>query len=158
MSRNDLASSACSVARSIEKVGDTWSLMLLREFFLGTRRFEALHKNTSISPHVLSGRLKAMCEEGVIEKRQYSEHPPRDEYVLTQKGRDLWPVVLALKAWGDRWLDGPQAVTLRHRSCGQVMQPVITCQACGQAVTPRDVVTEIGEEFAGERCTCRSEG
>ncbi|WP_121065194.1 winged helix-turn-helix transcriptional regulator [Chachezhania antarctica] len=158
MSRNDLASSACAVARSIEKVGDTWSLMLMREFFLGTRRFEALHRNTRISPHVLSGRLKAMCAEGIIEKRQYSEHPPRDEYLLTEKGRDLWPVVMALMTWGEKWLDGPEAVALRHKACLQEMRPTLVCPECGEPVTARDVAAHVTEEFAGERCTGSDKG
>ncbi len=136
MSRSDLSRTACTVARTIEIVGDVWALMVLREMFLGTRRFDDLQHHTGASPHLLSRRLKRFEAEGIAKRRLYSEHPPRHEYRLTAKGRDLWPVIIALKGWGDQWLDRaePLPVSLRHTRCGQTTQPVFVCSACGDPI------------------------
>lgn len=131
MSRADLADNTCSVARTIEILGDVWTLMILREAFLGNRRFDDLKRQTGASPHALSQRLKRLERIGVLRLESYSEHPPRHEYRLTTKGRDLWPVIVTMKAWGDKWLgEGSPSIEIRHKGCGHVVIPEMTCSAC----------------------------
>jgi DNA-binding HxlR family transcriptional regulator len=130
----------CSVARTLDVIGEKWALLAIREVFLGCRRFEEMVRNTAAPRDTLAARLKTLVERGVLERRQYSEHPPRDEYVLTSAGRDLYPVILGLLRWGDRHLadeTGPP-MTLEHH-CGAALDPLVVCQACGESVDARDV-------------------
>lgn len=151
MGRSDLADMPCAVARAIERVGDTWTLMILRELFLGSRRFDDLQQNTGASPHILSQRLKSMVSEGILVKRSYNDRPVRYEYRLTQKGRDLWPVIIALKRWGQTWQAGPDPVTLIHKACGHEMMPELTCPECKRPVSAVDVEATIGPGFRAPR-------
>lgn len=131
----------CSVARALSVVGDRWTLLVLREAFWRVRRFEDLLARTGAPRPVLAERLKALVDDGVLERRRYRERPERFEYRLTEKGLDLYPVLISLLAWGDRWLageDGPP-VELRHRGCGAAIHPVLACPACGEGLTARDV-------------------
>ncbi|MDK3018267.1 winged helix-turn-helix transcriptional regulator [Pseudodonghicola flavimaris] len=150
MARSDLAKTCCPVSRAIERVGDPWVLVILREAFLGTRRFDDFQRHTGASPHVLSLRLKQLCGDGILRKRAYSETPPRFEYLLTDKGMDLWPLIMALQSWGEKWLGG-QGVTLTHKSCGTVITPQLGCPDCGAPLTARDLQAEISPEFSEER-------
>ena len=93
---------ACSVARTLDVLGDTWSVLVLRELFLGAHRFDQIHDHLGIARNILAARLKRLVEHGLIEKRQYQAHPPRFEYHLTRKGMDLQPVLIGLMQWGDR--------------------------------------------------------
>jgi DNA-binding HxlR family transcriptional regulator len=131
--------SACSVARTLDVLGDTWSILVLRDVFLGAHRFDQIQEHLGIARNVLAARLKRLVEYGVLEKRQYEEHPPRFEYHLTSKGLDLQPVLIGLMQWGDRYVadasGGP--VVLEHRACGHPVQAVTMCEACGTPVTPR---------------------
>ena len=104
MSRSELASQTCSIARAVNLVGDEWSILILREIFLGNRRFDGFLRQTGMSSHLLSQRLKKLEAAGILRRLKYSERPPRFEYRLTEMGRDLWPVVVSFKRWGDRWL------------------------------------------------------
>lgn len=153
MSRADLANSLCSVARAIERVGEPWTLMILREMFLGARRFDVLQRNTGASPHSLSVRLKQLCADGIVRTRLYSDHPPRREYTLTDKGQALWPVIIALKTWGDDWLcdDQAPAIQLTHKGCGAVTVPRMVCSECGMPMTAQDCVPHLGPAFAATR-------
>jgi len=157
VSRSDLSHTTCTVARTIEIVGDVWALMVLREMFLGSRRFDDLQTQTGVSPHILSRRLKRLVAEDIVGRRLYSEHPPRYEYRLTRKGRDLWPVIIALKGWGDRWLDrpGPPPVTLQHASCGKRTRPIFVCSACGDPIDARTSRAHLSAEMKCERETNR---
>jgi DNA-binding HxlR family transcriptional regulator len=103
MGWDKIAESECSVARSLAVVGDRWTFLLIRDLFRGTRRFDRLQANTKVSPHLLSTRLKRLEEDGVVERIQYQERPPRFEYQLTPKGLDLYPVLMSLGAWGAKW-------------------------------------------------------
>lgn len=150
MGRSDLANSSCPVSRAIERVGDPWVLMILREAFLGVRRFDDFQIQTGASPHLLSQRLKQLCTDGILHRRAYSEHPPRYEYLLTDKGRDLWPLIMVLRNWGETWLGG-SSVTLTHKGCGARIAPVLTCPDCGQPLTARDVTAQISDDFRQER-------
>ena len=130
----------CSVARALEVVGERWTLLILRDAFLGLRRFEEFQEDLGIARNVLADRLARLVETGVLEKRAYSERPLRHEYRLTDKGRDLWPAVFALARWGDRH-DAPEGppVIFEHRDCGGRIDDHRICEACGAPVEVRDV-------------------
>ncbi len=153
MSRSDLSNMTCSVARAVEIIGDSWSQMILREMFLGSRRFDELQRHTGASPHVLSQRLKRLEAEGIVRRRPYTDRPPRHEYKLTEKGRDLWPVIIALKSWGDRWLDGPAEtpIKLTHTDCGQVTRPQLVCSDCGEPIHALSCRASLSPEMVRER-------
>lgn len=156
MSRADLAESACTVARTVAMVGDEWTFMILREMMLGARRFDDMQRQTGASPHLLSQRLKKLESTGVVRREAYSERPLRHEYRLTEMGRDLWPAVIALKQWGDRWLaGGATSVEIEHKGCGHVVQPRMTCPDCGEPMAAHDARPRITPEFAEERRAAR---
>ena len=138
---NDLAEEDCSLARTLAVVGDRWTLLVLREAFLKTRRFDDFRVRLGIARRVLTERLALLVAEGVLTRVAYSERPPRHEYRLTDKGRDLYPALLALVHWGDRHYagaDGPP-IRHRHRACGHDLGAVMTCAHCGDPVDPRAV-------------------
>lgn len=146
MKWDDLADQPCSVARSTAVIGDRWTLMILRDCFLGVRRFEAFQERLGISRTIIADRLKLLTDEGVLKKVAYQERPVRHEYRLTEKGLDLYPVILAIVSWGDRhYADqrGPPIIR-RHKACGCDFQPVMTCSECGGAVEARDVEARAG--------------
>lgn len=140
----------CSVARSLEVVGEKWSLLVVREVLLGVRRFDQIRHNTGAPRDVLAARLRTLVETGVLARRRYSERPPRDEYVLTPAGRDLRPVVLALMRWGDAYLAGESGppMVLRHE-CGADFQAEVVCAACHQQVRGRDLERVVLPSSAG---------
>src|SRR6266566_7908443 len=131
--------SACSVARTLDVLGDTWSILVLRDVFLGAHRFDKIQQHLGIARNVLAARLKRLIEHGLLEKRQYQAHPPRFEYHLTRKGLDLQPVLVGLMQWGDRYVadasGGP--VVVEHRACGHPVRAVTLCEACDEPVSPR---------------------
>jgi DNA-binding HxlR family transcriptional regulator len=130
----DYSHQVCSVAATLEVVGDPWTLLILRDAFGGVRRFEQWQELLGVARNVLAARLKALVAHGVLERRLYSEHPPRFEYMLTAKGRDLSDVLVALAAWGDRHVYGPAGGPTRftHRACGHVFHGRMVCEACGE--------------------------
>jgi DNA-binding HxlR family transcriptional regulator len=127
----------CSVARALEVVGERWSLLIVRDLMLGYRRFDELHERLGIARNVLTSRLELLVGEGVLERRPYQERPPRHEYHLTAKGRDLWPVIIALSSWGDRYLqeEGGPPVVIEHRGCGGRINDRRICERCGAELT-----------------------
>jgi DNA-binding HxlR family transcriptional regulator len=130
----------CSIARTLEVVGEKWALLAVREVFLGNRRFDEMVRRTGAPRDTMTARLRTLVEAGILERHQYSDHPPRSEYRLTAAGRDLYPVILTLLRWGDEHLagaDGPPML-LEHHSHRLV--PEVTCQECGEVVDPRQVV------------------
>jgi len=131
----------CSIARALEVVGERWSLLIVRDVMLGFRRFDELHERLGVARNVLAARLERLVEEGVIERRPYQERPLRYEYRLTEKGRDLWPVIMALFHWGERYIetDGP-SVFVEHRDCGGRINDRRICERCGAELTLRDAV------------------
>ncbi|MEP5729373.1 MAG: helix-turn-helix domain-containing protein [Sulfitobacter sp.] len=152
MSRTDLPSQTCTIARAVAQVGDEWTLLILREMFLGTRRFDDFLRLTGMSSHLLAQRLKKLEAEGVIRREPYSERPPRYEYRLTEKGRDLWAVIIALKQWGDRWLSAEDTpVQIVHKTCGQVTKPQLTCSDCGEPIEAHDAEARLSQPFELER-------
>jgi DNA-binding HxlR family transcriptional regulator len=133
---------ACSVARTVDVLGDTWSLLVLRELFLGVHRFDQIQAHLGIARNVLAARLKRVVDHGVVQKRQYHDHPPRYEYLLTRKGVDLQPVLVALMQWGDRYVaDAPGGpLVLEHRGHGHTLRLVTLCEVCNEPISPRETV------------------
>lgn len=156
MSRADLTSQSCSVARAVAQVADPWTIMILREMFLGTRRFDEFLRLTGVSSHLLSLRLKKLEEGGVIRREAYSQRPLRHDYRLTQMGHDLWPVIVAFKQWGDRWLvDGDPAVHIHHKSCSSSAALEVSCPECDEPLQARDVEARLASSFEQERQALR---
>jgi DNA-binding HxlR family transcriptional regulator len=135
----------CSVAKSLELVGERWTMLVVREVFLGNRRFDEIAARLGIARNVLTARLGRLVEEGVLERVRYQERPERFEYRLTEKGIDLWPVIVSLVQFGDRYYapDGPPLV-LTHKGCGGAVDAHRTCDRCQARLTARDVVAQPG--------------
>jgi DNA-binding HxlR family transcriptional regulator len=130
---------ACSIARTLDIVGEKWALLAVREVFLGNRRFDEMVRRTGAPRDTLAARLRTLVSAGILERRQYSEHPARFEYHLTDAGRDLYPVIVTLMRWGDHYLageDGPPLVLQHH--CGHELVAQVVCQACGEPLRARD--------------------
>ena len=133
MQRTDFAAMPCPIARALGRVGEWWSMLILRDALAGVTRFDAFQKRLGIAPNMLSRRLDALVEAGLMERRRYSARPPRDEYVLTPCGRDFQPVLHALLAWGNRHFapDGVQVV-LADAETGRLADPVMVDRASGR--------------------------
>ena len=151
MKWEDLDAQPCSIARSLAVIGDRWTLMILRDCFLGVRRFEAFQSRLGISRTLVTDRLRTLVAEGVLRREAYQTSPVRHEYRLTRKGLDLHPVILAIARFGDDHYAGDAGppVLRRHKGCGCDFQPVQTCSACGETVGARDVEARAGTAFAG---------
>jgi len=136
--RDDLPGRPCSVAASLNLVGEKWSLLAVREIAFGNKRFDMIARNTGAPRDRLAVRLRALEAAGIVARRQYSEHPARYEYELTEAGRELREVLMAIRAWGDKWaVDSPPAV-FRH-SCGQDLDVAVICRNCGAEVNPDEL-------------------
>jgi DNA-binding HxlR family transcriptional regulator len=146
MKWRELSATPCSVARSVAVIGDRWTLMILRDLFLGVRRFEDFERRLGISRSIIAGRLKALVDEAVLRKDAYQDRPVRYEYRLTEKGLSLHPVILAIVHWGDEHCAGETGPPLlhQHKTCGCDFTPVMTCSACHQPLTARDVAVRPG--------------
>ncbi len=144
---HDLDREDCSVARTVSVIGDRWTLLVLRDCFLGVRRFDLFEARLGVTRHVLADRLKKLVEAGVLRKKLYQVRPDRFEYRLTKKGLDLHPIMMALVQWGDAHMAGGtgRPVLHRHKSCGQLFDPVLVCSECGEKLDPHDVTVESGE-------------
>jgi DNA-binding HxlR family transcriptional regulator len=130
----------CSVAQCLEIVGEWWSMLIVRDAFWGVHRFDEFQERLGIARNVLTQRLNKLVAAGVLEKRVYQERPVRYEYVLTDKGRDLWPVLTTLRQWGDKHAapKGPP-IAVVHEPCGHAGRFVLTCEHCGEHVHARNV-------------------
>jgi len=136
---------ACSVAQCLELVGEWWTMLVVRDAFMGVHRFDAFQERLGISRNILTQRLAKLVAAGILDKRAYQDNPPRYDYVLTEKGRDLWPLLTALRQWGDKHAapHGPP-VQVEHKGCGHVATLVLSCEHCGERVGPRDVAVRRG--------------
>ncbi len=145
MQRTSFEDMNCSVAQCLELVGEWWSLLIVRDTFMGVTRFDDFQARLGISRNILNQRLNRLVDSGVLKRVPYQDHPPRSEYRLTDKGRDLWPVVNAMRQWGDRWAApaGPP-VKMRHTRCGRVVKAVPVCSHCGEPVDARTVTVVPG--------------
>jgi DNA-binding HxlR family transcriptional regulator len=138
--RTSFEDMTCSVAQCLDVVGEWWSLLIVRDAFLGVTRFDDFQARLGISRNVLSQRLGHLVDREVLKRVAYSEHPPRFEYRLTRKGRDLWQVITAMRQWGDQWEapDGPP-LQIEHSTCGHVVTAVPVCSHCGEPLDPGTV-------------------
>jgi len=144
MRRVSFADTHCSLARSLEVMGDWWTPLILRDVYLGVDRFADIAQDLGISRNLLTERLNTLVDNGILGRERYSHRPPRDRYVLTDAGRDLIPILIALTAWGDRWQTpegGPPIVFGHH---GHTATPVVCCDVCGDRVDPDDVIARPG--------------
>jgi len=140
MERTSFKSMNCSVAQCLDVVGEWWSLLIVRDVFLGHRRFDQFLGRLGISRNTLTARLARLVEEGILVRVPYQEHPPRFEYRLTDKGRDLWPVINAMRQWGDRHnAPGGPPLEIVHRACGHVTEAVVVCSECGEPLNSAGV-------------------
>lgn len=135
----------CSIARTLELVGDRWTLLIVRDAMRGVRRFDDFRSKLGLAQNVLSDRLSRLTEAGVLERHRYQERPDRYEYHLTQQGKDLWPALMSMLLWGDRYLapDGPPLL-VSHRDCGGRLTEHLTCADCGAALAYGDLETAPG--------------
>jgi DNA-binding HxlR family transcriptional regulator len=142
--RKSFAEMECSVAQCLEVVGEWWSMLVVRDAFLGVTRFDDFQHRLGISRNILQQRLGRLVEAGVLERIPYSERPLRYDYKLTQKGWDLWPVLNSMRQWGDAYAapNGPP-LALIHKGCGAHTSAVLVCEACGKPVGPRDMRAEL---------------
>ncbi len=152
MLRSDYDEQNCSIARTLELVGERWSLLILREAFLGTRRFDEFQGRLGIARNVLQSRLERLTEGGIMRRVAYQERPVRYEYRLTRKGVDLWPAIVALMNWGDQYAapDGPPTL-LQHKNCGGEVDDRRRCTRCGAELEAWDVVPVRGPGASDRR-------
>jgi len=143
---NEISTMTCSIARTLSVVGDRWTMLVIRDVFLGIRRFEAIQSDLRITPHRLSDRLHKLVSSGILKRVAYQERPRRWEYRLTEKGIDLYPLIVAMVRWGDRWAAGREGapVELVHRPCGHVIEPQLTCPECASEIDPREMTARPG--------------
>jgi DNA-binding HxlR family transcriptional regulator len=141
MRRQSFAEMHCSIAQTLEIVGEWWTLLILRDLFYDISQFDALQESLGIARNILTVRLQTLVEHGLVERRRYQERPERFEYILTAKGRDLQDVLLAFMRWGDRWLAGEAGPPLvfTHTLCEHELTPVMICKYCNQRVEPEDL-------------------
>ncbi|QET05321.1 MULTISPECIES: winged helix-turn-helix transcriptional regulator [Cupriavidus] len=151
------ATTVCPVARSTEVVGDRWTILVLRELYMGATRFEEIQIQTEATPQMLTSRLKALEADGMVERHPYSEKPLRHEYRLTDKGWAFYPVIYALRAFGEMWCKHGEEVATRfvHRKCGHDVGLATVCPHCGEPVARKDLDATLGERFAAERAARR---
>ena len=142
----------CSIAATLEAVGDRWTLLILRDLFRGVRRFEALHRDLGIARNLLTNRLHRLADLGMVHRVPYHDRPVRHEYRLTTKGADLSPALVALMHWGDRWYatDGPPTL-LVHDACGTPLDQAVSCPSCDESVTPHHIRSRPGPGRSTEK-------
>ncbi|WP_436775519.1 winged helix-turn-helix transcriptional regulator [Yinghuangia sp. YIM S09857] len=149
MRRTSFANWPCTVARTMDLLGDWWTPLVLREAFYGIRRFDEFQQGLGIARTTLSDRLKTLVDEGLMEKRAYQAEPVRYDYVLTEKGEDFFPVLVAMMRWGDRWTtdeSGPP-VLVHHDPCGNVTEPDAHCASCGERLRFEDTSMRMGPGY-----------
>lgn len=146
MQWKEINNQPCSVARAIAIFGDRWTLLILRQIFLRVRRFSDLQKSLGIAKHRLSDRLNRLIDEQVLYKELYDEAHKRYEYKLTEKGLELYPIIVTIAQWGDKWLvdeDG-KPMSYVHQSCGQLAEPKVRCSHCGDEITAKNTTVILG--------------
>lgn len=157
MQRKSFGNMQCPIARSLERVGEWWSILILRDAFHGFKRFDEFQKSLDIAPNILTRRLNALVESGLLERRQYSAKPPRYEYVLTQRGRDFQPVLLTLLAWGNKHFAPEGAsVVLVDADTGNQVEPVLVNSSNCKPISDGNYIMQAGPA-AGERIRRRME-
>ncbi|MBR0825262.1 helix-turn-helix transcriptional regulator [Bradyrhizobium manausense] len=158
---DSLEQERCSVARTVAVIGDRWSLLILRDCFLRVRRFEEFQSRLGVTRHVLADRLKKLVRFGVLRRAPYQQNPTRYEYILTQKGLDLYPVVMTIVHWGDTHMVDERGRPLlhEHKNCGKMFDPVMVCSECGEPIVAKQVHVHAGPgaaEGAAEELAARA--
>jgi DNA-binding HxlR family transcriptional regulator len=147
MKRTSVAHLNCSVAQSLEIVGEWWTLLVLRNIMLGQRRFEAIQADLGIARNILSDRLATLVEHDIVSRVKYQDAPERFEYRLTRRGRDLFPVIVALMTWGDEHEAPDGAPLVLKHECGSTATPVLVCSSCGSPIRLDNVRAKAGPGF-----------
>ncbi|VVQ14828.1 putative HTH-type transcriptional regulator [Pseudomonas fluorescens] len=151
--------SLCPISRAEDIVGDRWTVLVLRELFMGSHRFDEIQAQTAGTPQMVAARLKNMEADGLVTRRPYNERPLRYEYHLTAKGEAFYSVVLALRAWGETWCKSPEeglAVRYTHQTCGQPAGLGPLCEHCGEPLRRGELISEHSEAYAAERTARRA--
>lgn len=156
MGRTSFARWPCSIARAMDLVGDTWTPLIVREAFHGFRRFDEFQRELGIARNTLADRLRLLVDAGVLARETYRDDPPRQEYVLTEMGRDLFGVLAAVARWGDRWLAGEEGppTEFRHAPCGHATHAEVVCAECGEPLRAAETTWHQGPGYP-ERLAAR---
>lgn len=151
MRRTSFAHWPCSIARTMDLLGDWWTPLVLREAFYGIRRFDGFQESLRIARNTLADRLRRLVDEGLLEKQPYQHEPVRYDYVLTEKGRDFFGVLVAMNRWGDRWLAGEEGppVVFHHDICGGESEGQVVCADCGEPMTADNTRPRQGPGYPG---------
>jgi DNA-binding HxlR family transcriptional regulator len=146
VSRTDTSAWPCTIARSADVLGDDWILLVMRQACLGTRRFEDFQRELGIGRSILTTKLHRLVAEGMLRRVEYQQRPVRQEYRLTDKGRDVYPILAATAAWGERWLSGPGGtpLILHHTACDHDMHAMVVCSECEEPLDVRQVSARPG--------------
>jgi DNA-binding HxlR family transcriptional regulator len=149
--RTDTSKWPCTIARGADILGDHWNLLIIRQACLGTRRFDDFQAELGIGRNILTQRLTRLVDEGILTRVEYQHNPTRFEYRLTDKGRDAYPILAAMAAWGERWLIGPEGtpLVLHHTECEHDMHAVVVCSECAQPLDVRHVRAKTGPGYPG---------
>ncbi|MER6273965.1 MULTISPECIES: winged helix-turn-helix transcriptional regulator [unclassified Streptomyces] len=149
MKRTSFAKWPCSIARTVDLLGDHWTPLVVREAFYGIRRFDEFQQELGIARNTLTDRLRHLVDERILEKRLYEAEPPRYDYVLTEKGRDLFAVLAAMSAWGDRWLAGERGVPVvfHHEACDHDTTPEVVCAQCRTPLRSEETSMRMGPGY-----------
>ncbi len=139
--KKEMGSRICSVARALEILGDRWTFLIIREAFFGIKTYEGFQKNLGIATNILSDRLKTLVQNGIFKRMKNPDDGRRFVYKLTEKGLDLYTIILGFMNWGDRWLAGDEEppLVLYHQNCGHRLEPVMKCAHCGESIKAGDV-------------------
>lgn len=154
MLARDYKGQDCSIAGTLELIGERWTLLVIRDVFMGNRRFDEIQRSLGVARNVLTNRLQRLIDAGILERRRYQPRPERFEYFLTEKGLDLWPVLIALIGWGDRHVSGAPgpAVEIVHKECGGRVNDRRICEECGEWLDVRDArAIRVRDQLAAAR-------
>jgi DNA-binding HxlR family transcriptional regulator len=149
MRKTSFARWPCSIARTVDVLGDAWTPLVLRDAFYGARRFEEFQSGLGIARNTLAERLRRLVDEGLMHRQLYQTEPRRYEYLLTDKGRDFFSVLVVMSQWGDRWLAGKEGppVTYQHEACGHDTQARLVCAVCGEPLDPDNTSMRMGPGY-----------
>jgi DNA-binding HxlR family transcriptional regulator len=139
MRHAELADKECAIARTWAVIGERWTMMILRELFRGSHRFEEIQGKLQLGRNLLSDRMRDLEDEGIVERRKYQERPDRFDYHLTPKGEDLYPVLLTLLKWGTKYTVDEPPLKLMHKACGHIVDPQVVCDGCGEELSRRQL-------------------
>src|SRR6476646_6195496 len=153
--RTDTSGWPCTIARSADVLGDHWNLLIIRQACLGTRRFDDFQRSLGIGRNILTTHLNRLVAEGILTRVEYQQRPVRHEYRLTDKGRDVYPILAAMAAWGDRWLTGPEGtpLVLHHTACDPDLPAVVVCSECAVPLDVRGVRSKPGPVYPAPSTT-----